>query len=227
MIAEARRQSRDSTLELGVSYLVTAETVEEIPEAITWCRKNDVDLFATIHLTQVANDEQQALRFHLPLALPFKYRGLRLQSRLRSLFGKMRLKLAPFSTELTPVCDKNPLHNIFINVRGEVSPCVFLSTPVRGGITWHHEGCVKKSENLIFGNLRDNSLEEIWKSAPYVFFRDAYRRRLHFHDSLLSKVSYSIAGAQELKRAIRHIESYFADHPPPAGCENCYKLDGF
>jgi MoaA/NifB/PqqE/SkfB family radical SAM enzyme len=227
MMAEVRRQKRKSTLKIGVSYLLTPETVEEVPEAIAWCRKNDVDLFVTVHLTQVANDEQEALHFHPPQALPAKYRRLRLQSHMRALFGKMQLNLAPFSAELTSVCEKDPLRSIFINARGEVSPCVFLSTPVQGGITWHHEGCAQKSENIIFGNVRDNSLEEIWGSSGYVSFRDAYKKRLQYHERLLSNVSYSLAGAQELKRAVAHIESYFADHPPPEGCRNCYKLDGF
>jgi MoaA/NifB/PqqE/SkfB family radical SAM enzyme len=227
LMAEVRKRSGKRTLKIGVSYLVTPETVAELPEAITWCRKNDVDLFATVHLTQVASNEQKGMHFRLPWPLPLKYRLLRIQSHARATFGSMRLNLCSFSAGLTPVCDKDPLRNIFINVQGEVSPCVFLSTPVQGEITWQHAGYARAGGNVIFGNVRNSCLQEIWESEGYVSFRDAYKTRQQYHDSMLAKVSYSMAGAEELKKAVTHIESYFVGHPPPEGCKSCYKLDGF
>jgi MoaA/NifB/PqqE/SkfB family radical SAM enzyme len=227
-IVSARKSIQSQNLRLAVSYLLTPETVPELPKAVSWCRKSDIDRFVTVHLTQAGCRVQQELQYmkekndetltdHL----------LRIRAHGAALLGKIILQLRPFHSTLTPVCDKNPLNSLFISVDGDISPCVFLCPPVEQGITWYHRGGKRKQKPLIFGNIMDSSLTEIWESPAYRQFRGKFLIRREFHERKLSKVSYSLSGSAALDNAVKAINYYFQANPPPGECLACAKLDGY
>lgn len=103
----ARKSSQKPRPRLAVSYLLTPETVPELPKAVSWCRKNDIESFVTVHLTQAGCRTQQKLQFiktkdDETLTDHF----LRIRAHTAALFGKIDLQLRPFHSTLTPVCDK-------------------------------------------------------------------------------------------------------------------------
>ena len=63
-----------------------------------------------------------------------------------------------------------------IDWRGNVSPCCNLGHSVDRTIS--HNGVAKtfNVESLVFGNVNQNTLTEIWNSAPYVEFRETFKR---------------------------------------------------
>ena len=226
-VVKARAARKTEFPTVAVSYLLTPETAEELPEAISWSRKNGVNSFVTVHLTQAGGRGQRDLQFMMAKNEAQRFHTLRIKAQTRALFGTMRLDLKNFHPTLTAVCDKNPLHSLFINTRGEVSPCVFLCPPIEGEITWYHKGSKHAQKALSFGNIGRSSLAELWESPDYCDFRERFRKRLEFHDRELSKVSFSAAGSFELEAAVKAIEAYFLACPPPIVCRGCAKLDGY
>ena len=214
-------------LKTAISYMVTPNNIDELPSAIAWAKKVHIDTFVTVHLTQAGSKEQQKYHFSLADDYNRKHLMLRIRSHTQALFSPMGLKLHPFSPGLAPVCDKDPRHNLFISAAGDVSPCVFQRPPIDKEITWfyHEKTCLQKP--LIFGNLREEELEDIWNKEKYRNFRNIFDNRCKFHDEQLAKVGYSMEGAQQLEDARNNIRNYFNSHQPPPSCSCCYKLEGF
>ncbi len=212
---------------VAVSYLLTPETVSEIPSAVSWCRKNGVDAFVAVHLTQSGCRSQQKLQFMMSTHEVRRYQLLRVQTQVRALFSKMRLDLKPFHQTLTPFCDINPLNSLFISAGGDVSPCVFLYPPIEQEVTWYHKDLKIRQKPLSFGNVRNLSLVDIWEDPKCRQFRDTFRKRKDYHDRKLTGISYSLDGSAELDAAVEAITQYLSMHPPPHACMACAKLDGF
>ena len=215
------------TPKTAVSYLVTPETVDELPKAISLCSKAGIDTFVTVHLSQAGSRQQHKYHFSLTDEYNRNHLMTRIRSHTQALFSPIGLQLHPFSPGLAPICDKNPLHSLFISARGDVSPCVFLCPPVSDSIHWHYHGTETERKPVHFGNIKTRSLEEIWNSTEYTAFRETYRRRRDFHDEQLSQVKYSMEGAKQLEQARDNIQSFFETHPPPEVCRSCYKTEGF
>ena len=97
-------------------------------------------------------------------------------------------------------CRENTLRSCFVSARGEVSPCVMANLGVdpEGGFTHRYRGEDHAVGALIFGNVREMPLREIWQSPNARAFRRAIRERIY--------------------RGARGQEGL------PAPCRHCYKL---
>ena len=213
--------------QIAVSYLLTPDTAQELPKAVSWCRSVGVDALSTVFLTQSGGAVQKALVFLPSKEEAVKYRFLRIRTNVSALFGRMKLNLKPFYPTVTPVCDKNPLNHIFISANGDVSPCVFLAPPVGDEIVWQHNGADVCQRRLVMGNLRHLTLKEIWETDEYESFREKFRKRKEYYDEEIAKVTYSFSGSCELETAIDKIQNYFVSHPAPEQCLACAKLKGY
>lgn len=85
----------------------------------------------------------------------------------------------PGAGPLRATCPENALNACFVSYRGDVSPCVFTSFPLAPGARATHffEGRTHQLQPLIFGNVRERPLPEIWNSRPAREFRQSFRRR--------------------------------------------------
>ncbi len=224
----AAKDRHDTELpRLAVSYLLTEETIKELPDAVSWCGRHRVDMFATVHLTQVGCKTQQALQFIKSQPASRQYRLLRIRTHIKALLGGIQLKFKQFYPTLTPVCEKNPLNSLFISANGDVSPCVFLRPPVEGHLNWSYRDVICRHPPLSFGNIRNAPLAEIWDRSDYRAFRDKFQNRLEYHDTRLAGINYSLEGSHRLESATEAIRHYFAAHPPPEPCRLCAKIDGY
>jgi len=81
--------------------------------------------------------------------------------------------MAAFLPVHRPACTENVEWAAFISAGGDVSPCVYKNLPVTSpsGIT---EQMGRSYQPLIFGNIREQSLEDIWKSKAYRTFRRSH-----------------------------------------------------
>jgi len=71
------------------------------------------------------------------------------------------------------VCTENILRSMYVTAGGDVSPCVFMALGVPGPAG-------RNIAPLIFGNVRDSALAEIWDSEPYRAFRESFASRQFF-----------------------------------------------
>lgn len=225
--ASVRARYHGSGTRIAVSYLLTPQSVKELPKAVSWCRRVGVDTFATVNLSQVSSRVQQNLAFIPSKKESNQYRFLRIRTNMSALFARMELKMRPFYPRLLPVCNKDPLNNLFISATGDVSPCVFLAPPVKNGIVWRWEGLAVWQKNFVMGNVNNLPLKEIWTSKKAEMFREKFKKRKAYYDERLARVSFSMSGSVELETAIGEIKKYFSSHPPPEQCLACAQLYGY
>jgi MoaA/NifB/PqqE/SkfB family radical SAM enzyme len=86
----------------------------------------------------------------------------------------------PDRQEPHAVCTENVLRSCFLSYRGDVSPCVLTNLSTRQGSTptCSFRGRAYPVERLVFGNVRKQSLDEIWHSTQARAFRTAFELRL-------------------------------------------------
>ena len=86
----------------------------------------------------------------------------------------------PDRQEPHAICTENVLRACFVSHRGDVSPCVLTNFSVQEGIAPPHffRGRALPVERFVFGNLRHQTLSEIWHSARARAFRAVFERRL-------------------------------------------------
>lgn len=110
------------------------------------------------------------------------------------------------------ICEHDPLHNLFFDWRGNVSPCITLSYAEERFFAGEkqHVPCLR------FGNINQQSLDEIWNHSDYVKFREMYEHRLSWERQALVDVMLT-----------RSSQSAFGERPAaPEGCRTCYYLYG-
>jgi len=104
-----------------------------------------------------------------------------------------------------PVCEENPLKNIYISSEGDVSPCVYLYPPIPSPIKRIYCGNQCETEKTSFGNIFRESLDKVWNAEAYAGFRRCFEKRLN-HNKGLSPASTKT--------------------DPPLGCRTCHKMLG-
>lgn len=72
-----------------------------------------------------------------------------------------------------PTCTENIQRSAFISAGGDVSPCVFTRLPI-GSPEVAMEQTGRPYQFMIFGNVGDQPLENIWKSKNYRKFRGSH-----------------------------------------------------
>jgi MoaA/NifB/PqqE/SkfB family radical SAM enzyme len=125
---------------------------------------------------------------------------------------KIPLRTYPLQTEPnTLVCDADPLNTIFINHRGEVTPCVYLGLTVPGAIPRYFDGESHPFETLSFGNIQDGLTAALQGKERQAFI-DIFRRR-NMSSTPLALFTYMSGQSDEIP-------------PAPVPCQFCYKMLG-
>jgi len=130
---------------------------------------------------------------------------------------KINLRQPSLSPVDVPVCEENPLRNLYISVDGEVSPCVYLYPPVPSPFKRIFCGNKFETEKASFGNIFRESFDIIWNSKEYVEFRERFILRKRRFEEMYSPF-WNLDG---LKR--------FEMMPlpdPPEHCRTCHKVLG-
>jgi MoaA/NifB/PqqE/SkfB family radical SAM enzyme len=71
------------------------------------------------------------------------------------------------------VCVENVRQALFVNARGDISPCVFTGLPISGDAEAENS-TITGHRKLSFGNLQEQGLSQIWSNPAYVDFRDSF-----------------------------------------------------
>ncbi len=226
-LQEEKRKTESITPKIAVSYLLTPETVAQLPKAARMARRAGVDLFSTVHLTQATSQEQKKMQMLIKDARRLRQlKKIIRQTHWPLLFSRMKVELKPFSPSLVPVCDKNPINNFFVGVDGSVSPCVFLQPPISDKIPWVTTHGVQFMPRLNFGNLADESLTGIWNRDSYRNFRKIFQTRLAIYTKAMARVGFGMDGGEQLEYALKVIRRGFRKVPPPPACLHCLKMQG-
>lgn len=125
------------------------------------------------------------------------------------------LRLYNLQPQESSICENDPLHNLFFNWEGQVSPCITLSyaeTRLFAGEQVH-------APCQVFGDIRSQTLDEIWNSPGYVAFRAAFeKRRQAERNAHITAMTQAMQGEMP--------ETVFRLPPAPGSCRTCYYLYG-
>ena len=227
LLQRTKQEQGSITPALAVSYLLTPETIEELPQAVKQCRSLGLSLFAGVHLTHAATEQQKTMHIYSHCKEK-RFRQIIRWANWQALLGGMHLHLPPFKPELTPVCDKDLLAGCFIAADGSVAPCVFLYPPtIDGQEKWFTDSGELPVPRKRFGTLNKDSLDLIWQSSEYRAFRKPFQRRLEVYEQEMAKVDFGMDAIQRLERAKNRIRKAFLNLPVPECCSSCPKMEGF
>jgi MoaA/NifB/PqqE/SkfB family radical SAM enzyme len=137
------------------------------------------------------------------------------QARARKLGVGLRTYL--LQPEEQTICEHDPLHNLFFDWQGNVSPCITLSYAEERFFAGErvHVPCQR------FGNINLQTLDDIWSSPAYREFRKAYELRLSWERQALVDAMLTISqNADGQNYPLRERPA------APEGCRTCYYLYG-
>jgi MoaA/NifB/PqqE/SkfB family radical SAM enzyme len=122
----------------------------------------------------------------------------------------LNLRLYNMQPKEVTICEHNPLQNLFFNWQGLVSPCITLSYAEERVFAGEriHVPCQR------FGDINQETLEEIWAKRAYGEFRSCYELRLQAERQ--AAIDQMLGG---------QLEEFFLP-PAPEGCRTCYYLYG-
>jgi MoaA/NifB/PqqE/SkfB family radical SAM enzyme len=73
-------------------------------------------------------------------------------------------------------CAENPYRAVFVTVDGSVAPCVYLGLPVAEPVKVYDIPAGRFHAPVIFGNIGERTLTEVWRGRDYRSFRRALKR---------------------------------------------------
>lgn len=124
------------------------------------------------------------------------------------------LRVYPLQTEPnTLVCDADPVHTVFVNHRGEVTPCVYLGLTVEGQIPRFYDGVSHPFDTISFGNVF-TGLDQALYGREREMFISAFKRR-NVGSNPLAMFAYMTDENSDTGLPF-----------PPAPCQYCYKMLG-
>jgi MoaA/NifB/PqqE/SkfB family radical SAM enzyme len=222
----ATQRGKSKSPALLVNYLLTPHSYPRLPQALALCSRLKVDTLVATHLVHQCTDEQARLAAFGTVHPP---RWALLRSRLSVLWRRMALNLPGTVESPLPVCEKNPLENIFIGSDGAVSPCVYLCPPIDGPLRRLVDGRIEHLQRVVMGSLNQLTLQQIWRLPDYVAFRQAFQRRKALYDARMPPMQIDFQGLENLERAIADIRRCFCEdaYQPPAPCRGCAHLMGY
>lgn len=127
---------------------------------------------------------------------------------------KLPLRVYPLQTEPnTLVCDADPANTVYINHRGEVTPCVYLGLTVEEQIPRFYHGMSYPFDTISFGNV-STDLGQALRGEERETFISAFKRR-NVGSNPLAMLAYMTDQDSDTELPL-----------PPAPCRHCYKMLG-
>lgn len=121
------------------------------------------------------------------------------------------LRLYALQPQERAVCEHNPLQSLYFSWDGYISPCITLA--YAGQRVFNGEQISVPCQQ--FGNIHQESVDEIWDKPGYREFREMYKHRSRADQEGMIDALLGRGAAEALKMP-----------PPPEGCRTCYYLYG-
>ena len=190
---------------IHIVYLMLKDNIAEVPAIVELAKRIGINDIILTNLIQVSNEWQEGQRVFTcdKGGIERGYREILKGAEIRAKELNVTLRVPSLSTVNVPVCEENPLRNLYISVDGEVSPCVYLYPPGQPRFRRIYCGSENHMEKVSFGNVFRESFSSIWNKKDYVEFRGCFMRR---------------------QADIKKIYSGFL--APPQHCRTCHKMLG-
>jgi MoaA/NifB/PqqE/SkfB family radical SAM enzyme len=209
-----------------ISFLMLRQNVRQLPGVIGLAAELGADRVSATNLDLVWDAETDGMRAFQDLgSRAARYDDLVNKARKAASSAGIDLRLYPLIPDEQPVCEANPLKNLFVSFDGCLAPCPYLGLPA-AKIPRYFMGRTTSCPRLCFGNIMEGTFSETWNSRPYAEFRQQFAGRLSVTASLYDQISCDfevLEKAQELDQAYT---ARLKEMKPPRSCQGCWKLYG-
>jgi len=213
---EEKKRQRLLRPKMHLVFLMVKDNIEEVPSVPSFAKEIGIEEVALTNICHTINAWQEAERVFVWESVGNKYEEIvkRAEANARKL--SIRLKRPSLSAIDVPVCEENPLGNLYISVDGEVSPCVYLYPPLPSPFKRIFCGKEYWIEKVSFGNIFRDPFSTIWNGSHYEEFRNRFiEREKEFRELYLS-----------LWDSPKSSPSNTFPHPLEP-CKTCHKILGF
>ena len=214
-LVKAKRDRHQEVPRLHIVFLMVRDNMREMVPLIDLAAEIGITEVVPINLIQVTSAWQDGERVFMQGEE--EYEALLKEAEAKAREREVALRRPSLSSREVAVCDENPLRNLYISVDGEVSPCVFLNPPTPSPFRRIFCGREYLIDKVSFGNIFREDFATIWKSSPYVAFRNSWQAKKKWFDELYSPLSWGTP-----RRRVGDGASPMA----PVPCRSCYKSLG-
>jgi MoaA/NifB/PqqE/SkfB family radical SAM enzyme len=198
-------------------FLMVKDNILEVPAVPSLARKIGIEEIVLTNICHTINTWQERQKAFVWENIKNEYEEIVKQAEANARELNIRLKRPSLSAIDIPVCEENPLANLYISAEGEVSPCVYLYPPLPSPfkrIFCRREYQVK---GVTFGNIFREPFSAIWNNERYENFRNCFIER----KKKFKELYFSLWDSPKMKNAQGN-----ALPDPPEPCKTCHKILG-
>jgi MoaA/NifB/PqqE/SkfB family radical SAM enzyme len=222
LIAARDRRAQGLPL-VSLLFLKNRRNLHELPAMVRFAGELGADEVIASNLTYVARPEFESMRAHTLGSPGADDLAILDRARQEARSLGLGLRIYPLAPRRVAFCEARPLDSLHVTWDGFITPCVYLTLPVRtGSIAKVHEGEVLRLPVTRLGNVKEAGLTEIWDSPAYREFRAPFAER----SAICAGKSFGIlddGGFEELDEGTFEA---VGQRPLPGACRGCYKALG-
>jgi len=198
-------------------FLMVKDNIQEVPSVLFFAKEAGIDEVVLTNICHCINVWQEKNRVFVWETVKNPYEEIVREAEKNAQKLNIKLKRPSLSANDMPVCEEDPLRNLYISADGEVSPCVYLYPPLPSPFKRIFGGREFWVERLTFGNVFVESFSRIWNNRDYQDFRSCFVKRRE----KLGELYFSPWESSEM----RDSQSPFLPEPPEP-CKTCHKILG-
>ncbi|MDP3049449.1 MAG: SPASM domain-containing protein [Thermodesulfovibrionales bacterium] len=218
---EIKADKKTKNPKLHIIYLMLKDNISEAPALLQLAKDTGIEEVVLTNLIHVTNDWQESQRVFSGRGkgggVNKDYEEILHEAEVKAKELKINLRQPSLSPVDVPVCEENPLRNLYISVDGEVSPCVYLYPPVPSPFKRIFCGDDYEIEKVSFGNIFREPFHAIWNKKEYIEFRERFILRKRRCEEMYSPFL-------DIERLKRFEVTPLPD--PPEQCRTCHKILG-
>jgi MoaA/NifB/PqqE/SkfB family radical SAM enzyme len=198
-------------------FLMVRKNIQEVPGVPAFAREVGIEEVVLTNICHMINTWQEKQRVFVWEEKKSEYETLVKEAESNARRLKVKLSRPSLSPRDVPVCDENPLRNLYISAEGEVSPCVYLFPALPSPFRRIFCSREYRVDRVSFGNIFESPFPAIWNVGGYQHFRDRFNERQRKFNDLY----YSLWGDARMKDARENTLP-----SPPEPCQTCHKILG-
>ena len=212
-LANLKKQRECDLPWLELHFLMTRANLNEFPSLVELAASLGADEVVATNLSyspSLALDSQHVFG-EQPLP-----EDIEIIDRARQTANRLNLPLRVYPLQAEPqtlICDADPVNTVYINHRGDVTPCVYLGLTVQGQIPRYYQGESHPFDTISFGNVC-TGFSQALQSGEREKFTSAFKRR-NVGNNPLAMFTYLSTQSEKDELA-----------SPPVPCQHCYKMLG-
>jgi MoaA/NifB/PqqE/SkfB family radical SAM enzyme len=214
---EEKLRQRLDRPKMHLVFLMLKDNISEVPAVPSFAVERGIKNVVLTNICHCINVWQETHRLFLWEKSENEYEAIVRQAEENAKKLKIGLKRPSLFAIDVPVCEENPLRNLYISAEGEVAPCVYLYPPLPS--PFKRIFCSKEYwvERVSLGNVFKEPFPSIWNGEHYEKFRNGFQER--------KEKSYEVYLSLLQSSSIEALRGIVIPQPPEP-CRTCHKILG-